>query len=173
MRLLLLIVTLCLAQPLVAQDTDLDERKRRLAEISAGAEGNEEITVPELLPGVEAEAETRRKYHEALRAYYDYRVEGLEHRKKVFKWQLFSARLIFGIVIGVVTIGLVFAAIQFRLDMKRMAEGAARESPDTELEVSTSGFKVSSSILGVIILSLSLGFFYLYLVYVYPIEDIW
>ena len=171
MRLVLLILILCCAQGVFAQDADVEERKRRLAEISNAGDG--EITVPDLLPGVEAEAETQRKYHEALRAYYDYRVDGLEHRKRVFKWQLFSARLIFAIVLGVVAIGLIFAAIQFRMDMRRVGEGKASETANTELEVSASGLKVSSSILGVIILSLSLGFFYLYLVYVYPIEDIW
>jgi len=41
-----------------------------------------------------------------------------------------------------------------------------------ELEVSTSGIKVNSSVLGVIILILSIAFFYLYILYVYPIKYI-
>jgi len=43
---------------------------------------------------------------------------------------------------------------------------------DTDLELSTTGVKVSSNILGVVILSLSLAFFYLYLAFVYPIQEI-
>jgi hypothetical protein len=35
-----------------------------------------------------------------------------------------------------------------------------------------SGIKVSSPVLGVVILVISLAFFYFYLVYVYPIENI-
>jgi hypothetical protein len=41
------------------------------------------------------------------------------------------------------------------------------------LDLSTAGLKVSSPVLGVIILVISLAFFYLYLVYVYPISEIW
>jgi hypothetical protein len=50
-------------------------------------------------------------------------------------------------------------------------DGTTVQEP-TELEISKSGVKVSSPILGVIILVISLAFFYLYLVYVYPIEEI-
>ncbi len=42
----------------------------------------------------------------------------------------------------------------------------------TEIVASVKGIKVSSPILGVIILVISLLFFYLYLVYVYPITEI-
>jgi hypothetical protein len=48
------------------------------------------------------------------------------------------------------------------------AGGRARASP---IELSTGGLKISSPVLGVIILGLSLAFFYLYLVYVYPIAE--
>ena len=41
----------------------------------------------------------------------------------------------------------------------------------TQLEVSAKGIVVNSSVMGVIILALSLAFFYLYLVYIYPITD--
>lgn len=41
----------------------------------------------------------------------------------------------------------------------------------TQLEISAKGVIVNSSVLGVVILTLSLAFFYLYLVYVYPIND--
>jgi hypothetical protein len=41
----------------------------------------------------------------------------------------------------------------------------------TSIEAGKSGFKISSPVLGVIILTLSLAFFYLYLVHVYPVSD--
>lgn len=41
-----------------------------------------------------------------------------------------------------------------------------------DLELSTTGVKVNSSVLGVIILVLSIAFFYLYIMYVYPIKYI-
>ncbi len=107
-------------------------------------------------------------YHKSLRAYYDYRRSGLEHRSRVFKWQLFSAKVIFVIVLVLVGAGIYFAAMQFHLGMR----GQDGQNMQTELSASPEGIKVSSPVLGVIILVISLAFFYLYLVYVYPIEDI-
>jgi hypothetical protein len=43
---------------------------------------------------------------------------------------------------------------------------------NTQFEANFKGIKVSSPVLGVIILTLSLLFFYLYLVYVYPITEV-
>jgi hypothetical protein len=127
---------------------------------------------PEIPPALLEDPETLAKYHQALRAYYDYRATGLEHRKAVFKWQLFSAKLIFCIVLIVVATGIVLAIMQFRAELQLVREGKSVTLSKSELEASSSGIKVSSSIVGIIILTLSLAFFYFYLVYVYPIEDI-
>jgi len=42
----------------------------------------------------------------------------------------------------------------------------------TDLEISAKGIKVSSSVLGVIVLLISMAFFYLYARYVYPIQEV-
>ncbi|MEO8053305.1 MAG: hypothetical protein ABI833_23130 [Acidobacteriota bacterium] len=107
-------------------------------------------------------AETRTKYEEALREFYQYQIIGLQHRRRVFQWQLFSSYIIFGVILALVGAGIYFAAVQFRA-----AVGEA-----TKLKFGIEGFEVSSSILGVIILMISLAFFYCYLVYVYPIQEI-
>ena len=106
---------------------------------------------------------TRLKYWENKRAEYQYNINGALHREKVFKWQLISSKLIFFVVIILVIMGIVFSGLQFK-----KGTGDSR----TELEFSKAGIKVSSSILGVIILVISLMFFYLFLIYVYPIEEI-
>ncbi len=136
---------------------------------------------PEAPAAFVQDPETLEKYQQSLRAYYDYRISGLEHRSRVFKWQLFSAKLIFAIVLILVGAGIYFAAVQFYAGLAQ--DKARRESlpagetqqgpPTTQTEISASleGIKISSPVLGVIILTLSLAFFYLYLVYVYPIED--
>jgi hypothetical protein len=49
---------------------------------------------------------------------------------------------------------------------------AAASDVATEIDLSTSSVKVSSPVLGVIILVISLAFFCLYLVYVYPISEV-
>jgi hypothetical protein len=129
-------------------------------------------------------------YMNALKGYYQYRIEGYEHRRQVFAWQLFSSKVIFAVVLLLVCSGIYFAALQFHAGLKRQSEmhAAKRVSaaayagqqgtesvtdPEvTTLSMGTEGIKVSSPVLGVVILTISLAFFYLYLVYVYPISDL-
>lgn len=94
---------------------------------------------------------------------YRYVVAALQHRRASFDWSLRASEIMFGVVLILVFSGLVFAAIQFR---------AAAPEP-TQLEISASGLKVSSSVLGVVILAISMGFFYLYSRYVYPIQEVY
>ncbi len=93
-------------------------------------------------------------------------------------WNLFllqhlTIRIIFFVVLFLVFMGIYFAWIQFRRDMLiARAASAAPDDKQHSLELSTTGIKVSSPVLGVIILALSLAFFYLYLAYVYPVKEI-
>jgi len=113
---------------------------------------------------------TNSAFLEAMGEYYRYRTSGLRHRSRVFEWQLASSKVIFATVLMLVSAGMVFAAIQFRAGLKRPIEAPSEAA--TQIDLSTAGVKVSSPVLGVIILVISLAFFYLYLVYVYPISEI-
>jgi hypothetical protein len=117
---------------------------------------------------------TRSLYLKSWQAYYDYLSEGLAYRLKVFRWQARSSIIIFYSVLVLVFAGILFSGIQFYKSMKfagdKEKEGNTNQ-PLTEFEASASGIKVSSPVLGVIILVISLAFFYLYLVYVYPIQE--
>lgn len=124
---------------------------------------------------------TRKRYLEAMQRYYEYRANGYEYRSRVFEWQLLSSRTIFVVVLTLVGAGMYFAAVQFRMAMRAAGSAAVTAGPAvaepgmtlaTQLELSTKGVVVNSSVMGVIILALSLAFFYLYLVYVYPIENV-
>jgi hypothetical protein len=75
------------------------------------------------------------------------------------------------VVIVLVLAGIYFAAVQFHYGMKHRKPGEAGEE-STEFVVSLKSLKVKSPVLGVIILVISLVFFYLYLVYVYPIVNV-
>jgi hypothetical protein len=133
---------------------------------------------------------TRDKYGEALRAYYDYRISGYRHRQALFAWQLWASRLIFWLVVILVSCGVFFSGVQFfrtpvrprsrrgrvsRKTKETKTEGeddvAFDESEVIELGASMEGVKVKSPVLGVVILTISFAFFYLYLLYVYPIVD--
>lgn len=107
---------------------------------------------------------------EAFREFYAYRTQGYRHRQKTFEWQLVSSKVIFFAVLMVVFSGIYFAAVQFHVGLGRKGRARTAETV-TEIDASLKGIKVSSPILGVIILTLSLVFFYLYLVYVYPIHE--
>jgi hypothetical protein len=179
------------------------------------------IVVVEAPPGgVPLDDSTKAAYLSALRAYYQYKQSGLEHRQKVFAWQLLSSRIIFFTVIALVLSGVYFSGVQFHSALRsarksallrrpaaskaglsaRAESGTQRAAEDrskskavsadadkesapaddtspgdtllTEIEASLQGFRVSSPVLGVIILALSFLFFYLYLKYVYPINEI-
>ena len=117
---------------------------------------------------------TRSLYLKSWQAYYDYLSEGLAYRLKVFRWQALSSIIIFYSVLFLVFAGILFSGIQFYKSMKfagKKEEDGKTNQALTEFEASASGIKVSSPVLGVIILVISLAFFYLYLVYVYPIQE--
>jgi len=129
---------------------------------------------PPPLPEWVKDADTNARFLVSMRAYYDYQTSGFEHRRRVFDWQLLSARLIFVTVLLLVAIGMVFAAIQFQVGLRRRAAAPDEKPVDsvTQIELAMTSVKVASPVLGVVILVISLAFFYLYLVYVYPIEEI-
>ncbi|UTA66672.1 hypothetical protein [Emticicia sp. 21SJ11W-3] len=104
---------------------------------------------------------------ESVKVAHDHYVQQLAYTQKVYDFQALSSRIIFTFVLLIVFCGLAFAAIQFYKSMKVVN----KEDP-TNVEISLSGVKVSSSILGAIILVISLAFFYLYLIYVYPIKQV-
>lgn len=92
--------------------------------------------------------------------YYQF---GLNHRQSVLEWQHLSTKIILFVVLTLVGMGLYFAWVQF--------QSGETLNADNKIELSAEGLKVSSPVLGVIILALSIGFFYLYLVHVYPITE--
>jgi hypothetical protein len=146
--------------------------------------------LPEGVSLADLDESTREKYLESLQECFQYRISGYQHRKKVFAWQLYSSIVIFAVVVILVFTAIYFSWLQFRESLGRKraevltedhqkaaaakgtADIVAKEVGATQLEASLTGIKVSSPILGVVILVISLLFFYLYLVHVYPIEEI-
>lgn len=135
-----------------------------LDSILAALGGDSARAAPPLVGG-QVDTALLADWRAAQLARYRYQVAGLSHRESVFRWQLFSSKVIFWAVLVLVATGIFFSGVQF-------FRGFNAEAMQSELELSTGGVKVSSPVLGVIILVLSLAFFYLYLVYVYPIKEI-
>lgn len=109
-----------------------------------------------------------------------YRMSAFNHRREAFSWQLASSKIIFYVVITIVLTGLTFSGIQFCVayglgKAVRSRDGEQERGGvllDTEFEASLQSIKVRSPIIGVIILVISLGFFYLYIVHIYRIEEV-
>lgn len=148
-----------------ALDPEVAARIARYKEQQAQQADPKPATPP---AGTVFNAETEASFQRAWQAYYDYRANGYAHRQRVFDWQDVSTKIIFVVVIVLVLAGVYFAAVQFHAGLR-----AHREAPDAgEVELSFRGIKVRSPVLGVIVLTISLAFFYLYLIYVYPIENV-
>jgi hypothetical protein len=167
----------------------LEEQKRAAEEEKKGTKEPGVPMIPDA-PNLETlDEQTKAQYNGALREYYNYRISGYEHRREVFKWQLFSSKIIFVVVIFLVLVGVYFSGVQFHRAMRprgtlvptATGEGAkdsittverVETEAVTKIAISGKSIEVSSPVLGVIILVISLLFFYLYLVFVYPINEI-
>lgn len=119
----------------------------------------------------------------AEKARYAYTVGSLENRRQNFEWQLQSTKWIFFVVLVLVASGIAFAGFQLFVVMNAMKAGSrsrrgtgegTEPAPNLggDIEISPDRIKISSSVLGVVILALAMAFFYLYARYVYPITEI-
>lgn len=86
----------------------------------------------------------------------------LDHRRNTFRLSLYSSIAIFLLVVIVVMAGIYLSYLQ-------LVKGLSSE---TKVAIKEGSFEVSSSIIGFLILFLSLAFFYLYLREVYPVHEI-
>jgi hypothetical protein len=97
----------------------------------------------------------------------EYYVAVLKHRRAVFAWQAFAAKVIFWIVVVLVVSGLILSIVQFYFGLRHKTYDIPQE-----LELSFQSIKLRTQFLGVVTLAVSLAFFYLYLVRVYPIVQL-
>lgn len=114
----------------------------------------------------------------------EYNIFAFKHRINAYKWQLFSSKIIFFMVILIVLAGLYLSYLQFdigRSIVKKRISGKASQPLDpglseliktqTSFEVSKTGLKIDSAVIGLLILIVSIVFFFLYLKYVFHISE--
>lgn len=126
---------------------------------------------PSVMPLDALDAESRALVVERFRRYQRHQIEALEHRERLFRWQLRANQVSFVVVLVLVFAGIVFSGIQF-VHSLRTASGGEGAAAQHELAIGASGVTVRSSVIGLIVLTISLGFFYLYLVHVFPLEEL-
>jgi hypothetical protein len=133
--------------PPILSDTDPGK-----SPVSNTATDSGEVSVP-------ADSETAKAYYAFLTEHYKFDISQYEHTKAVFAWQHTSSIIIFWVSILLVLAGLSLAALQFK-----------GTNTQTSIKISLQQLEINSSVIGLLILFISFGFFFLYLRYVYPIQ---
>jgi hypothetical protein len=107
-----------------------------------------------------------------------------EFTRYSYWWHFLSTIVIFAMVIGIVAFGLRLTWLQFTREsrIRTRASDSARASaagtgaeslpatPST-VKIGPAGIEITSQVIGLLILALSVGFFYLYARYIYPITE--
>ncbi len=113
--------------------------------------------------------------------YYEAQAQELELRRQAFEWHAFSTKVLFCCVIALTVMGLVLSWREFGkyYGTKRAAPtdavpttATSASPPPSVFKVSAQGLEVTSSLIGFLVLSVSLAFFYLYVVNVYPLHEL-
>lgn len=120
------------------------------------------------------DANTQVKGCEEIRsAVFKQQKDLLEYNVDVFHWQGFSTKIMFWIVILLTLSGLGFAGIQFWLTFRYYDPRKQPDAPkmDAEAKMSADGIEFKTPVLGVTVLFISMAFLFLYMKYVYPIEE--
>ena len=116
-----------------------------------------------------------------------------EFKQRSFEWHLLTTRIIFGMVVFIVGFGLYITYLQFKRDYTdssyqqttherveiKPADGEAApvavvvpQKSVTTMKLGPGGLELSSQIIGLAVLAFSLGFFYLYVKEIYPMNEV-
>ncbi|MVO16215.1 hypothetical protein [Parasedimentitalea huanghaiensis] len=125
---------------------------------------NSASSLPSCSVGAESDAELCKVEYNMLikQIRGDYQAWSMENRATALLWQQASTIATFVLVSGVIFAGVGLAIFEF-------IKGS---SGNTTLKFGSDGVEVSSEIIGIIILTLSLGFAYIYIDRLYPISEI-
>jgi hypothetical protein len=111
--------------------------------------------------------ELRKAYIEAKKKEYQYLAKIMDVNIQAFDAQWWSSYAILGLVIIVVLAGVSFSGFQL---WKSVSVAGVQSS--NELEISASKVRVTSSVVGIVVLTISLAFLYIYTVQVYQMHII-
>lgn len=106
------------------------------------------------------------------REYYDHLAALNAIQRRTFQWQQHASEVTLWLVVFVVISGVLLSALQLWLAFFRTPPGVTAALGDSTIEISKTNFRVTSSIVGIVILLISVGFLYLFLREVYTIRII-
>lgn len=118
-----------------------------------------------------------------LKKYAEKQIYHMEHEMSAFRLQYISSIIIFLMVIIIVALGLYLSYSQFKLSEKLLSQPikineTIEKEPEgaivtqSSFEVGKDGVKINTAVIGLMILVISLVFFFLYLKFVYKINVI-
>ncbi len=160
----------------IERDTKVNELQTKLSQLQ---QRNQSSYVSDKL--LKAREQTLLVYEVALRAHYHSNIKLLEQQQAGFDWQRRAANWILVLVILVTTSGILFsgfelysaATLPFSVRQAKNSEG--KEVPtagNTEIEISLNSLKITTAVIGLVVLIISMAFLYLFLDKVYGIEVI-
>lgn len=94
----------------------------------------------------------------------------VQRNENEIRVKTFEQQLCFNVVILILVIIITLAGIGFT--WVQMKETSTAQGQETSIEITRDGLKIRSSVIGLLILVVSLVFFYLYLIGVYKIEEV-
>jgi len=162
----------------VAHGIDIEEAEQRA---KRAVQALQQHAAPQTPEPAQLPADMLWREHETQ--YQTWRLAYLQH---IYFWHFCAGVAIFFLVAGIVLFGLWLSYAQFRKDIlsapapvpvgRRGDTGSVHDTgegtrPASTFKVGLRGIEVNSSIIGLLILVLSLAFLYLYLTNVYPVFD--
>lgn len=193
-------ILLCLAAPIDASAQEGTAKSYDFGSLVEKQAAPKQPSVPPPGLCTDLADEARQACARWQKAAYDHQAWMLKYREKAFDAHHFYTIIVFAIVCGMVLLGMYLSYKEFAIGASRRQKLIERlvqrmrrpagDKPDdakaagdqdlsveekaaaaTALEIGTSGVKLTSQVLGVIVLVVSMGFFYLYLKTVYPIQE--
>ena len=98
----------------------------------------------------------------------NYKIFALNHAKCLYKFQFIMTIVIFILVLAIVAFGMYLSYLQFSKDYIKDNE----KSTATNLKIGLTQLEISSNIIGLVILVISLAFFFIFVTKIYEITDI-
>lgn len=103
----------------------------------------------------------------------DHEIWKIKFIEKSFEWQFILSLILLCMVIAIVIVGLYFSYIQFTKSFKKDNQDSENQDiKETTIRIGQGEIEISSSVIGLIILTLSLAFFYLYITNIFPFQEL-
>ena len=109
-------------------------------------------------------SEIAKKLHDVQMASLTQQIEFYKDGIAVYRWEMFASNVMLWVTVVVVLCGLGFSGAQLWHAMR------IGQKTDGTWEISATGMRVTSSIVGVVVLAMSIAFVFLFLDRVYPVK---